>query len=184
MGLRVAITEEDREIRRLSFDSHDITVGRAEDNDVCLPRGSVSKRHTRIAVDDGKVFVLDLSSTNGTFVNGKRVLVPQTVSPSDAIAIGEFVLGVEQVRGGAENRETPRPPTPPPSTPAPDPVREHARTQRIVHERLIEAMACAGSTSMPWARQSCGSGPNPPPGRSSRRWSKPGRFPRSSSSKS
>ncbi|MFL5421448.1 MAG: FHA domain-containing protein, partial [Myxococcales bacterium] len=140
MGLRIAITEKDREIRRLSFDSHDITVGRAEDNDVCLPRGSVSKRHTRIAVDDGKVFVLDLSSTNGTFVNGKRVLVPQTVSPSDAIAIGEFVLGVEQIRGGAEKRETPRPPTPPPSTPAPDPVREHARTQRIVHEKLIEAM--------------------------------------------
>jgi pilus assembly protein CpaF len=140
MGLRVAISEKGGEIQRLSFDSHDITVGRAEDNDVCLPRGSVSKRHTRIAVEDGKIFVLDLSSTNGTFVNGRRVVVPQRVSPADAIAIGDFVLGVAQVRAGAERRDPPRPATPAPSMPLPDPVREPARIQRIVHEKLIEAM--------------------------------------------
>ena len=69
MALCIAITGKDGQTRRLSFDSHDITVGRSEDNDLCLPLGSVSKRHTRIAVEDGKVFVLDLQSKNGTDTN-------------------------------------------------------------------------------------------------------------------
>src|SRR5438105_11627524 len=136
MGLRVAVTEKDGTTRRLSFESHDITVGRTEDNDVCLPRGSVSKRHTRIAVEDGKVFVLDLKSTNGTFVNGRKLVVPEPVSASDRIAIGDFVLGVEEVRAGDPERPARPPPAPPPGTPPPDPAQEHARTQRTVHDKL------------------------------------------------
>src|SRR4051812_2539961 len=130
MSLRVAITEKGGETRRLAFESHDITVGRADDNHVCLPRGNVSKRHTRIAVEDGKVFVVDLSSRNGTFVNGRKLQVPQPVSGSDRIAIGDFVLGVEQVRPGEAKEEAPAP-TQAESLPPPDPAQEHARTQRI-----------------------------------------------------
>jgi pilus assembly protein CpaF len=138
MGLSVAITGKDGTIRRLSFESHDITVGRTEDNDVCLPLGSVSKKHTRIAVEDGTVFVLDLKSRNGTFVNGRKVVVPRPVSAADRIAIGDFTLGVEQVR--TVPRELPQEPPPPPSAPPLDPAQEHARVERQVHEKLIEAM--------------------------------------------
>ena len=139
MALCIAITGKDGQTRRLSFDSHDITVGRAEDNDVCLPLGNVSKKHVRIAVEDGNVFVLDLKSRNGTFVNGRRVIVPRPVSADDQIAVGDFVLGVEQVR---EQDSVPPAPTPPStsSPPPPDASQEHARTQRLVHEKLIEAM--------------------------------------------
>jgi len=139
MGLCVAITGKDGETRKLSFDSHDITVGRTEDNDVCLPLGNVSKKHVRIAVEDGNVFVLDLKSRNGTFVNGRKLTVPRAVSAADRIAVGDFVLGVEEVRKGDS---PPRVPTAPalPSAPPPDSAHEHARIQRIVHDKLIEAM--------------------------------------------
>src|SRR2546423_8976106 len=132
MGLRVAVTEKDGTTRRLSFDSHDITVGRTDDNDVCLPRGSVSKKHIRIAVEDGKVFVLDLKSTNGTFVNGRKLVVPEPVSASDRIGIGEFVLGVEEMRVSDPERAA-QPPAPPPGTPPPDPARELDRPLRANH---------------------------------------------------
>src|SRR4051812_3863457 len=143
MGLRIAITEKDREIRRLSFDSHDITVGRSEDNDVCLPLGSVSKRHTRIAVEDGKVFVLDLQSRNGTFVEGRKLVVPRPVSPRDRIAVGDFTLHVEQVSAAAREaalQPAASAPSPVPATPTWAPAQEHARVQRAVHDKLIEAM--------------------------------------------
>src|SRR5438105_7800258 len=139
MTLRIAITAKDGQIRRLSFDSHDITVGRAEDSDVCLPRSSVSKKHVRIAVEDGKVFVLDLKSRNGTFLNGRRLLVPQTVSAADEISIGDFVLGVEQARGN-DSQHTVAAPPPVPGASPPDAAQEHARIQRVVHDKLIEAM--------------------------------------------
>ena len=83
--------------------------------------------------------MLDLKSRNGTFVNGRRVIVPRPVSADDQIAVGDFVLGVEQVR---EQDSVPPAPTPPStsSAPPPDASQEHARTQRLVHEKLIEAM--------------------------------------------
>jgi pilus assembly protein CpaF len=143
MGLRVAIIGKDGLSRELSFDSHDITVGRSEDNDVCLPLGSVSKRHTRIAVEDGKVFVLDLQSRNGTFVEGRKLVVPRPVSPRDRIAVGDFTLQVEQVSAAAREaalRPAASAPSPVPATPTWAPAQEHARVQRTVHDKLIEAM--------------------------------------------
>jgi pilus assembly protein CpaF len=139
MGLCIAITGKDGQTQRLSFDSHDITVGRADDNDICLPRSNVSKKHVRIAVEDGNVFVLDLKSRNGTFVNGRRVIVPRPVSAGDQIAVGDFVLGVEQVRGKDSLAPVQTPKAAASATP-PDAAQEHARTQRIVHDKLIEAM--------------------------------------------
>jgi len=140
MGLCIAITGKDGATRRLSFDSHDVTVGRAEDNDVCLPRGNVSKKHVRIAVEDGNVFVLDLKSRNGTFLNGRRLVVPEKISAADKIGVGDFVLGVEQVQGAGSRARTPTPAPSAPVAPAPDAAEEHARIQRIVHDKLIEAM--------------------------------------------
>src|SRR3954465_15964506 len=136
MGLCIAITGKDGGTRRLSFDSHAVTVGRAEDNDVCLPRSNVSKKHVRIAVEDGNVFVLDLKSRNGTFVNGRRLVVPERVSADDKIAVGDFVLGVEQVRVSGSFATTPLPAVP--GAPAPDAAQEHAGLRPIVHEGVIE----------------------------------------------
>ena len=139
MGLCIAITGKDGQTRKLTFDSQDITVGRAEDNDVCLPRGNVSKKHIRIAVEDGNVFVLDLKSRNGTFVNGRRLSLPQPISAADEIAVGDFILGVEQVRERDPVHSAPVPPAVP-GAPPPGAAQEHARIQRVVHDKLIEAM--------------------------------------------
>lgn len=48
-------------------------IGRAEDNDLFLLDGSLSRQHARVEVEDGRVTLVDLGSTNGTFVEGERI---------------------------------------------------------------------------------------------------------------
>src|SRR3954467_7328199 len=95
MPFSVILTEKGGATQRLDFDSEEITIGRIDENDICLPKGNISKKHTKIVVKDGKIIVLDLKSTNGTYVNGKKLAGPQVIQPSDAVYIGDFILNVE-----------------------------------------------------------------------------------------
>ena len=95
MGFSVILTERGGPTRRLDFDSDEITIGRVDENDICLPKGNISKKHTKVVVKDGKIIVLDLKSTNGTYVNGKKLAGPQVIRPSDKVYIGDFILNVE-----------------------------------------------------------------------------------------
>ncbi|HEY3119807.1 MAG TPA: FHA domain-containing protein, partial [Vicinamibacteria bacterium] len=68
------------------------TLGRAKDNDVPIDDRAVSNRHCRIRPADGGLFeIVDLKSTNGTFVNRRRVS-RQPLAPGDVIKIGESTL--------------------------------------------------------------------------------------------
>ncbi|MEM6937340.1 MAG: FHA domain-containing protein [Pseudomonadota bacterium] len=51
----------------------DQVIGRHSDCDICLPNDEVSRRHAKILVTPTGLFVEDLESSNGTFVNGERV---------------------------------------------------------------------------------------------------------------
>src|SRR5205085_4674657 len=95
MSFSVILTERGGPTRRLDFDAEEITIGRVDENDICLPKGNISKKHTRIVVKDGRIIVLDLKSTNGTYVNGKKLAGPQVISPDDKVYSGDFILNVE-----------------------------------------------------------------------------------------
>ncbi|HTO96356.1 MAG TPA: ATPase, T2SS/T4P/T4SS family [Myxococcales bacterium] len=105
MPFSVILTEKGGPTQRLDFEADEITIGRIDENDICLPKGNISKKHTRIVVKDGRIIVLDLKSTNGTYVNGRKLAGPQVISPADKVYIGDFILNVE-------------PPEPPPAPPA------------------------------------------------------------------
>jgi pilus assembly protein CpaF len=95
MPFSVILTEKGGATQRLDFESEEITIGRVDENDICLPKGNISKKHTKIVVKDGKIIVLDLKSTNGTFVNGKKLAGPLVITPSDKVYVGDFILNVE-----------------------------------------------------------------------------------------
>ncbi len=78
-------------------------AGRLADDD------EISRAHARVSVDPGGVCAIeDLGSTNGTFVNGRRIVTPTTLGPGDAIELGTTTLVVRDVPAG----ETSTVPTP------------------------------------------------------------------------
>src|SRR5687767_158454 len=66
-----------------------------------LPKGNVSKHHARLLFRDGRFIVTDLKSTNGTYVNGRKIAQATIVREGDKIYIGDFVLRLETNGQGA-----------------------------------------------------------------------------------
>ncbi|MDQ3038016.1 MAG: FHA domain-containing protein, partial [Myxococcota bacterium] len=95
----VVITEKGGAQRRLDFDKNEVTIGRVQGNDIILPKGNVSKRHSRIVLKDNRFIVVDLKSTNGTYVNGRKITSPLVVKSGDKIYIGDFIMTLEEAAG-------------------------------------------------------------------------------------
>ena len=79
------------------LNSAPVTVGRAGQNDLVLDGDEfASARHARIEVRGDGVWVQDLDSTNGTYVNGSRVAGAQRLDTGDVLRVGETDLRVEE----------------------------------------------------------------------------------------
>ncbi|MGB5986414.1 MAG: FHA domain-containing protein, partial [Desulfobacterales bacterium] len=63
-------------------------VGRDLANDITITDPEVSRRHARFLMRDDNVFIEDLGSTNGTFLNGERISSPQQLRKGDVITFG------------------------------------------------------------------------------------------------
>jgi len=74
-----------------------VTIGRGGQNDLVLDGDEfASARHARIEARGDGVWVQDLNSTNGTFLNGARVVGAERMSPGDVLRVGETDLRVEE----------------------------------------------------------------------------------------
>jgi pilus assembly protein CpaF len=91
----IVISEKGGAERRETFDKNEINVGRVQGNDLMLPKGNVSKHHARLLYRDGRFIVTDLKSTNGTYVNGRKISQATIVREGDKIYIGDFVLRLQ-----------------------------------------------------------------------------------------
>jgi len=79
------------------LNSAPVTVGRGGQNDLVLTGDEfASARHARIEVRGDGVWVQDLDSTNGTYVNGSRVAGAQRLDAGDVLRVGETDLLVEE----------------------------------------------------------------------------------------
>src|SRR4026209_2491925 len=114
----ITVTEKGGDQRRLDFDKPEITIGRVQGNDVILPKGNVSKRHARIVLKDGKFIIVDLKSTNGTYVNGRKITSQLVVKDSDKIYIGDFIVGFDEAADGAGDQQSETTTSPPGDRPA------------------------------------------------------------------
>ena len=73
--------------RSVNLQSGALSIGRADDNDLHIPDNTVSAYHARIFTYLEASYIEDLGSTNGTFLNGKRIQ-KHTLHEGDVIKLG------------------------------------------------------------------------------------------------
>jgi pSer/pThr/pTyr-binding forkhead associated (FHA) protein len=76
----------------LILDRPVLTIGRASNSDLVLVDSHVSRRHAQIRREQGGIFLYDLGSSNGTFVNSQRVSGAIPLRPGDRIQVGHTEL--------------------------------------------------------------------------------------------
>jgi ABC-type lipopolysaccharide export system ATPase subunit len=76
-------------------DKNELTIGRAESNDIRIDGLQISNHHARLRRSGSEVVIEDLYSTNGVFINGTRAS-KQVIRPGDAAQIGSFIIRVDQ----------------------------------------------------------------------------------------
>jgi DNA-binding NtrC family response regulator len=81
--------------RRLRLDGNLVSLGAHPRNDVHIPDRFVSRYHCRLHGRDGRLWIQDLGSTNGTVVDGARISEAE-IGPGSLVRIGEQVLRVER----------------------------------------------------------------------------------------
>lgn len=69
-------------------------LGRRAGVDICIPQPSVSGRHAEFLSDGATLLVRDLGSTNGTYVNGRRIEKVQPLAHNDLLHFGEAVFRI------------------------------------------------------------------------------------------
>ena len=81
---------------RKSFSiTRDVTVmGRREDCDFRIPLGDISRKHCRLIKEDEALKIEDLGSSNGTYINGKRIHEAE-LQPGDTVQIGPVVFVIQ-----------------------------------------------------------------------------------------
>lgn len=117
--------------REIELREGEIVLGRSSECGVLLDSETVSRKHARVSIREGSVFIEDLGSRNGTFVNGKQVVEKVQIKPGDAVQFGDvrfelFQTPPEEARTVVMSQEAvpqlsteqaPRPIPPSPSEP-------------------------------------------------------------------
>ena len=86
----------DQSNRSIAFDGRPLTIGRATDNGLVLRDGRASRHHARIDARRGSLVLSDLGSTNGSYVNDRRV-ESIALGEGDRIRVGTTTLLIEAI---------------------------------------------------------------------------------------
>ena len=100
-------------IKEIPFNKDVLTVGRKPDNDIFIDNPAISGHHCKISLQGGAYVVEDLESTNGTFVNEKRIKM-SGLHHNDVVGLAKHLWSSSRTL-----RPSPRPPRPSPWTPTP-----------------------------------------------------------------
>ena len=160
----VVITDEGGVRRKLDFSKSELTVGRVQGNDIVLSKRNVSKQHARLTLKPDQAVVVDLGSTNGTWVNGRKITSPHPLKKGDKIYIADFILTLEPANDDAERRSVspsvseppPLPSTstaPPPPRPRPDRASRMASPAHVADSRKPHAGDIEGTNLPPAVEQ-------------------------------
>ena len=81
-------------------ESGEIVIGRSSELDMVLVEDMVSRRHAKISVEGGDIFLEDLGSTNGSFVNGEKITRTK-LAEWDRVVMGKNIIKMVRADGSA-----------------------------------------------------------------------------------
>ncbi len=88
---RITIQTGPDQGKEISLDKPDMGIGRDGHNDIVINDPEVSRYHAHLFLGDKGYFVEDKGSTNGTFVNTKRITEPTLLKNNDVVLLGENI---------------------------------------------------------------------------------------------
>ena len=86
------LQSKDQRGLEFTLDKAQLSLGRDGSNDIVVDDRGVSGFHANIFFENGKVEVVDLGSTNGTFHNGTKMHGTKLLQPGDRIQVGTTVI--------------------------------------------------------------------------------------------
>lgn len=94
---RLLIMMADQTTKTIPLTPAGLVIGRSQDNDLVVDQANVSRRHARIEHDGRNYLVVDLNSTNGTYLNDLKLLpdVPEVLTKDSALRIGDTWMRLE-----------------------------------------------------------------------------------------
>lgn len=75
-----------------ALEGDQLIIGRDAAHAVSINDAEVSRKHARLTFQGGKYVIEDLGSTNGTFVNGQRLVSAAVLKPGDVVSLGEQIV--------------------------------------------------------------------------------------------
>ena len=91
--LRIILKFNNTVRKELKIDQDEIIIGRDAGNDIQIDNVAVSREHAKICKGPNYYFIEDLNSTNGTFINGKKIN-KKFLKEDDEISIGKHSLQI------------------------------------------------------------------------------------------
>ena len=91
----LVVTKGPLEGARFPVPTDGLSIGRDPDCNVILDDANVSKYHARLVFHNAAIWVQDVGSRNGVFLNEKRVVRHKQLSPGDELVIGEHIFTLE-----------------------------------------------------------------------------------------
>jgi len=94
---QVILRTADLQPHRINLEAGETSIGRAAANKIVVDDPAASRQHATIMIseDTKNVSVVDLNSTNGTFLNSERIMVPAQLKNGDNLRIGQVLLTIQ-----------------------------------------------------------------------------------------
>lgn len=150
MGIALLMTDRRTgEERRFDMAQPLLRIGKVAGNDLVLDRPGMSRHHCELRVQSGQLYVVDLQSRNGTFVNGHKIDRPTVLAPGVQLQLGDFVIQLDPAASRAPQVKAPRPKEMTAPTPTTAPRRgglgeerqvTPVELKREIHASLIDKM--------------------------------------------
>lgn len=81
--------------KKLKLPERDLTIGRDLECDIRVADSDVSRKHCELLIRKGKLFVVDLASRNGTYINDIAIEAETPLHPGDQLRVGPMVFELD-----------------------------------------------------------------------------------------